>query len=187
MIESTNEMTPEYLKELKHPHRLGRHGADLRPGLPRRETGGSINAFAGSRSSRDELAHAHIAYHILEELWRGPENSSSATRRLLPLRLRRHSTAGPSSSLPTAHDQAGFCPLGDIDKCPTDPEAGLNKVMLGENPTSATSHLDEAHQRRRRRREPQRAVDWMFRSVEWFGLLTRRRCTRPSSNTGSRA
>src|SRR5437660_11751635 len=71
LIESTSEMTPEYLRELKHTLLVSGdtelisapayYLAAQRPP--------SINAFmTGIAIIQDELAHAHIAYHILAEL-----------------------------------------------------------------------------------------------------------------------
>src|SRR5438132_968705 len=71
LIESTSEMTPEYLKELKHT--LVVSGDTELISAPAyylaAQRAPSINAFmTGIAIIQDELAHAHIAYHILEEL-----------------------------------------------------------------------------------------------------------------------
>src|SRR5438045_6525672 len=71
LIESTTEMTPEYLRELKHT--LIVSGDTELISAPAyylaAKRAPSINAFmTGIAIIQDELAHAHIAYHILEEL-----------------------------------------------------------------------------------------------------------------------
>ena len=71
LIESLNEMTPEYLRELKHT--LIVSGDTELISAPAyylaAKRAPSINAFmTGIAIIQDELAHAHIAYHILEEL-----------------------------------------------------------------------------------------------------------------------
>src|SRR5712692_368301 len=71
LIESTREMTPEYLRELKHT--LIVSGDTELISAPAyylaAQRAPSINAFmTGIAIIQDELAHAHIAYHILEEL-----------------------------------------------------------------------------------------------------------------------
>src|SRR3974377_1018097 len=65
------EMTPEYLRELKHT--LIVSGDTELISAPAyylaAKRAPSINAFmTGIAIIQDELAHAHIAYHILEEL-----------------------------------------------------------------------------------------------------------------------
>src|SRR6266536_3757843 len=71
LIESTKEMTPEYMRELKHT--LIVSGDTELISAPAyylaAQRAPSINAFmTGIAIIQDELAHAHIAYHILEEL-----------------------------------------------------------------------------------------------------------------------
>src|SRR3982074_480026 len=71
LIETTSEMTPEYLKELKHT--LVVSGDTELISAPAyylaAQRAPSINAFMTAIAIiQDELAHAHIAYHILEEL-----------------------------------------------------------------------------------------------------------------------
>ncbi|HEX7265598.1 MAG TPA: Phenylacetic acid catabolic protein, partial [Candidatus Dormibacteraeota bacterium] len=71
LIESPKEMTPEYLRELKHT--LVVSGDTELISAPAyylaAKRAPSINAFmTGIAIIQDELAHAHIAYHILEEL-----------------------------------------------------------------------------------------------------------------------
>jgi len=71
LIESTSEMTPDYLRELKHT--LIVSGDTELISAPAyylaAKKAPSVNAFmTGIAIIQDELAHAHIAYHILEEL-----------------------------------------------------------------------------------------------------------------------
>jgi len=71
LIESTAEMTPDYLRELKHTLIVSGDteliSAPAYYMAARRAP--SVNAFmTGIAIIQDELAHAHIAYHILEEL-----------------------------------------------------------------------------------------------------------------------
>src|ERR1700687_4800514 len=71
LIESPKEMTPDYLKELKHT--LIVSGDTELISAPAyylaAKRAPSINAFmTGIAIIQDERAHAHIAYHILEDL-----------------------------------------------------------------------------------------------------------------------
>src|SRR5437879_7744518 len=71
LIASTNEMTAEYLRELEHT--LIVSGDTELISAPAyylaAKRAPSITAFmTGIAIIQDELAHAHIAYHILEEL-----------------------------------------------------------------------------------------------------------------------
>jgi ring-1,2-phenylacetyl-CoA epoxidase subunit PaaA len=183
LVEDPSEMTDAYLKELKHT--LIVSGDTELISAPayylaaRRAP--SINAFmTGIAIIQDELAHAHIAYHILEELGedqgrlifsRDPKSFRYPYAFDVPLES--------WTELVTAnafYDQAGFCLLGDIhEHCSYGPwKRGLNKVMLEEN-----FHLRNGRTWMKRisqaggsaKDELQRAVDWMFPlTVEWFGL-----------------
>src|SRR5207244_3129584 len=71
LIEALSEMTDDYLKELKHTLVVsGDTELISAPAYYLAATRApSINAFmTGISIIQDELAHAHIAYHILEEL-----------------------------------------------------------------------------------------------------------------------
>src|SRR5690349_23446901 len=77
LIETTAEMTPAYLKELKHT--LTVSGDTELISAPAyylaAKRAPSVNAFmTGIAIIQDELAHAHIAYHILEELGEDEES-----------------------------------------------------------------------------------------------------------------
>ena len=183
LIESMSEMTPEYLRELKHTLLVS--GDTELISAPAyylaAQRAPSINAFmTGIAIIQDELAHAHIAYHILEELGEDQE-------RLIFSREPKSFRYPYAFDVPLEtwtelivanllYDQAGFCLLGDIhEECSYGPwKRGLNKVMLEEN-----FHLRNGRTWARRmaqaggstRDELQRAVDWMFPlTVEWFGL-----------------
>jgi ring-1,2-phenylacetyl-CoA epoxidase subunit PaaA len=183
LVEDPSEMTAAYLKELKHT--LVVSGDTELISAPayylaaRRAP--SINAFmTGIAIIQDELAHAHIAYHILEELGEDQERLIFSRD---PKSFRYpYAFDVPLESwteLVTAnafYDQAGFCLLGDIhEHCSYGPwKRGLNKVMLEEN-----FHLRNGRTWMKRisqaggsaKDELQRAVDWMFPlTVEWFGL-----------------
>src|SRR5438093_2438398 len=76
LIESTSEMTPDYLRELKHT--LIVSGDTELISAPAyylaAKKAPSVNAFmTGIAIIQDELAPAHIALHILEELGEGQE------------------------------------------------------------------------------------------------------------------
>src|SRR5436189_5180706 len=76
LIESTNEMTPEYLRELKHT--LIVSGDTELISAPAyylaAKKAPRVNAFmTGIAIIQDELAHAHIAFHMLEELGESQE------------------------------------------------------------------------------------------------------------------
>ena len=183
LIESTSEMTPEYLKELKHT--LIVSGDTELISAPAyylaAQRAPSINAFmTGIAIIQDELAHAHIAYHILEELGEDQEKlifsrdpKSFRYPYAFDVPLESWTELIVANAL---YDQAGFCLLGDIhEQCSYGPwKRGLNKVMLEEN-----FHLRNGRTWCKRmsqaggetREELQRAVDWMFPlTVEWFGL-----------------
>ncbi|HEY8678962.1 MAG TPA: Phenylacetic acid catabolic protein [Candidatus Dormibacteraeota bacterium] len=183
LIESVSEMTPDYLRELKHTLIVsGDTELISAPAyyLAARKAP-SVNAFMTAIAIiQDELAHAHIAYHILEELG---ESQEALIFKRDPKAFRYpYAFDVPLESwteLVTAnamYDQAGFCLLGDIhEQCSYGPwKRGLVKVMAEEN-----FHLRNGRNWSKRisqaggaaREELQRAVDWMFPlTVEWFGL-----------------
>src|SRR5260370_12005054 len=135
-------MTPEYLRELKHT--LIVSGDTELISAPAyylaAKRAPSINAFmTGIAIIQDELAHAHIAYHILEELGedqeklifsRDPKSFRYPYAFDVPLESWTELVVANGF-----YDQAGFCLLGDIhDNCSYGPwKRGLNKVMLEEN------------------------------------------------------
>jgi ring-1,2-phenylacetyl-CoA epoxidase subunit PaaA len=183
LIESPAEMTPEYKRELTHT--LIVSGDTELISAPAyylaAQRSPSVNQFMTAISIiQDELAHAHIAYHLLEEL--GEDQETLVFDREPRAFRYPYAFDVPLESwteLVTAnalYDQAGFCLLGDIhDKCSYGPwKRGLRKVMLEEN-----FHLRNGRTWTRRmaqaggasKDELQRAVDWMFPlTLEWFGL-----------------
>jgi ring-1,2-phenylacetyl-CoA epoxidase subunit PaaA len=183
LIESASEMSPEYLKELKHTLLVS--GDTELISAPAYylavQRAPSINAFmTGIAIVQDELAHAHIAYHILEKLGedqeklifaRDPKSFRYPYAFDVPLESWTELVVANAF-----YDQAGFCLLGDIhEHCSYGPwKRGLNKVMVEEG-----FHLRNGRTWMKRisetggaaREELQRAVDWMFPlTVEWFGL-----------------
>ena len=158
LIESPNEMTPDYLKELKHT--LIVSGDTELISAPAyylaAKRAPSINAFmTGIAIIQDELAHAHIAYHILEELGEDQEKlifsrdpKSFRYPYAFDVPLDSWTELVVANGM---YDQAGFCLLGDIhEKCSygpwkRGPEQGDGR---GELPPAQRPHLDEAHQRR---------------------------------------
>src|SRR3977135_2866693 len=125
LIESPREMTPEYLRELKHT--LVVSGDTELISAPAyylaAKRAPSINTFmTGIAIIQDELAHAHIAYHILEELG---ESQEALIFKRDPKSFRYpYAFYTPLDSWTELifancmYVQAGFCLLGDIhDKC----------------------------------------------------------------------
>src|SRR6266508_4418990 len=180
LIESPSEMTPEYLLELKHT--LIVSGDTELISAPAyylaAQRAPSINAFmTGIAIIQDELAHAHIAYHILEELGEDQE-------RLIFSREPKSFRYPYAFDVPLEtwtelivanllYDQAGFCLLGDIhEECSyVSWKRRINKVMLEEN-----FHLRNGSTWARRMAqtagstsdELQRAVDLMLLlTAEW--------------------
>jgi ring-1,2-phenylacetyl-CoA epoxidase subunit PaaA len=183
LIESVSEMTPEYIQELKHTLIVsGDTELISAPAyyLAARKAP-SVNAFMTAIAIiQDELAHAHIAFHLLEELGESQEElifkrDPKAFRYpyAFDVPLERWTELVTANAL---YDQAGFNLLGDIhEHCSYGPwKRGLVKVMAEEN-----FHLRNGRNWMKRisgaggaaRDELQRAVDWMFPlTVEWFGL-----------------
>src|SRR4030081_4020291 len=142
LIETVGEMTPEYLKELKHT--LVVSGDTELISAPAyylaAQRAPSMNAFmTGIAIIQDELAHAHIAYHILEELGedqeklifsRDPKSFRYPYAFDVPLETWTELVVANGM-----YDQAGFCLLGDIhEKRSYGPsKRGLNQVMAEEN------------------------------------------------------
>src|SRR2546421_2815020 len=121
LIESTSEMTPDYLRELKHT--LIVSGDTELISAPAyylaAKKAPSVNAFmTGIAIIQDELAHAHIAYHILEEL--GDDEETLIFERdpksfRYPYAFDVPLESWPELAIANAfYDQAGFCLLGDL-------------------------------------------------------------------------
>src|SRR3979409_1295917 len=138
LIESRNEMTEEYLRELKHT--LIVSGDTELISAPAyylaAKRAPSINAFmTGIAIIQDELAHAHIAYHILEELGedqeklifsRDPKSFRYPYAFDVPLETWTELIVANAM-----YDPGGLCLLGAIhDKCSSGPwKRGLTQVM----------------------------------------------------------
>ncbi|TMD50667.1 MAG: phenylacetate-CoA oxygenase subunit PaaI, partial [Chloroflexi bacterium] len=174
LIETASEMTPEYLKELKHT--LTVSGDTELISAPAyylaAQRAPSVNAFmTGIAIIQDELAHAHIAYHILEEL--GDDEETLIFERdpksfrypyAFDVPLESWTELAIANAM---YDQAGFCLLGDIhEACSYGPwKRGLVKVMAEEN-----FHLRNGQSWMKKiskaggeaKSELQRNVDWMF-------------------------
>src|SRR5437667_11035333 len=141
LIESTNEMTPDYLRELKHT--LIVSGDTELISAPAyylaAKKAPSVNAFmTGIAIIQDELAHAHIAFHILEELG---ESQEALIFKRDPKAFRYpYAFDVPLESwtelvvAKAMYDQAGFCLLGDIHEHGSygPSKRGLVKVMAEE-------------------------------------------------------
>ena len=140
----------------------------------------SLNAYISAMAIiQDELAHAHIAYRLLEDLGvdkeqliygRKPEAFKYPFAFDVPL-----DTWVELVVANAFYDRAGFVLLGDIFKHTTfGPwKRALVKVDREENfhlrhgETWMRKIIEEPHGRERL----QRAVDWMFPlTIEWFGL-----------------
>lgn len=183
LVESVDEMSEEYKKELRHIVIVSGdtellsapayyHAARKAPSVS-----SMISAMA---IVQDELGHAHIAYRVLEQL--------GVSREWLMYGRDPHEFRYPYAfDVPldswvelvvanALYDQAGFCLLGDIyENTSFGPwKRGLVKVNKEEN-----FHLLHGRRWMERlvksgdegRRLVQDAVEWMFpMTVEWFGL-----------------
>src|SRR5439155_14985292 len=121
LIESRSEMTPEYLRELKHT--LVVSGDTELISAPAyylaAQKAPSINAFmTGIAIIQDEPAHAHIAFHILEELGEGEDSPIfDGDPKAFRYPYVFDATLEAATELVAAnamYDQAVFCLLGDI-------------------------------------------------------------------------
>ena len=183
LVESVDEMTDEYKRELRHIVTVS--GDTELLSAPAyyyaARKAPSVNSMISALAIiQDELGHAHIAYRVLEDL--------GVDREWLMYGREPHEFRYPYAfDIPldswvelcvanALYDQAGFCLLGDIYKSTSyGPwRRGLVKVNKEE-----TFHL--LHGRRwmkkivesgdEGRELVQSAVDWMFPlTVEWFGL-----------------
>lgn len=183
LIESVDEMTEEYKRELRHIVTVS--GDTELLSAPAyyfaARKAPSVNSMISAMAIiQDELGHAHIAYRVLEDL--------GVDREWLMYGREPHEYRYPYAfDIPldswvelcvanALYDQAGFCLLGDVYRNTSyGPwRRGLVKVNKEE-----TFHL--LHGRRwmkkivesgdEGRKLVQDAVDWMFPlTVEWFGL-----------------
>lgn len=140
----------------------------------------SLNAYLSAMGIiQDELAHAHIAYRLLEDLgvdkeqliyWRKPEAFKHPYAFDVPL-----DTWVELVVANAFYDRAGFVLLGDVFRHTT---FGPWKRALVKVDREENFHLRHGETWMRKiieepggRERLQRAVDWMFPlTVEWFGL-----------------
>jgi ring-1,2-phenylacetyl-CoA epoxidase subunit PaaA len=196
LVEGLEHMSPSYLEGMK---RILTVSADTElisaPAYVRAaQDAPSLNAFGSAISIvQDELAHAHIAYRLLEDL--GVDKDWLIYER--PAHLWKHPYAFdvPLDSwveLVVAnafYDQAGYVLLSDVYHSTT---FGPWKRALAKVDKEETFHLRHGQQWIRRlvqdaeqRAALQRAVDWMFLlTVEWFGLPDDRKLHREQLSYG---
>ncbi len=182
LVEGLEHMSPTYLEGIK---RILTVSADTElisaPAYIRAaQDAPNLNAFGSAISIvQDEIAHAHIAYRLLEDL--GVNKDWLIYER--PASLWKHPYAFdvPLDSwveLVVAnafYDQAGYVLLSDVYRSTT---FGPWKRALAKVDKEETFHLRHGQQWIRRlvqdpeqKAKLQRAVDWMFLlTVEWFGL-----------------
>lgn len=183
LVESVDEMSEEYKKELRHIVMVS--GDTELLSAPAyyyaARKAPSVNSMISAMAIiQDELGHAHIAYRVLEDL--------GVDREWLMYGREPHEFRYPYAfDIPldswvelcvanALYDQAGFCLLGDVFRNTSyGPwKRGLVKVNKEE-----TFHLLHGRRWMKRivesgdegRELVQSAVDWMFPlTVEWFGL-----------------
>jgi ring-1,2-phenylacetyl-CoA epoxidase subunit PaaA len=183
LIESVDEMTEEYKRELRHIVMVS--GDTELLSAPAyyyaARKAPSVNAMISAMAIiQDEMGHAHIAYRILEDL--------GVDREWLMFEREPHEFRYPYAfDIPldswvelcvanALYDQAGFALLGDVF---ANTSYGPWKRALVKVSKEETFHL--LHGRRwmqkiaesgdEGRKLVQDAVDWMFPlTVEWFGL-----------------
>ncbi len=183
LIESVDEMTEEYKRELRHIVTVS--GDTELLSAPAyyfaARKAPSVNAMISAMAIiQDELGHAHIAYRVLEDLgvdreWLmyGREPHEYRYPYAFDIPLDSWVELACANAL---YDQAGFILLGDVHRNTSfGPwRRGLVKVSKEE-----TFHLLHGRRWMKRivesgaegRRLVQEAVDWMFPlTVEWFGL-----------------
>jgi ring-1,2-phenylacetyl-CoA epoxidase subunit PaaA len=182
LVEGLEHMSPTYLEGIK---RILTVSADTElisaPAYFRAaQDAPSLNAFGTAISIvRDELAHAHIAYRLLEDL--GVDKDWLIYQRSAEQWKYPYAFDVPLDSwyeLVVAnafYDQAGYELLSDVYHSTT---FGPWKRALAKVDKEETFHLRHGQQWIRRlapdppeREKLQRAADWMFMlTVEWFGL-----------------
>ena len=182
LVEGLEHMSPTYLEGIK---RILTVSADTElisaPAYFRAaQDAPSLNAFGTAISIvQDELAHAHIAYRLLEDV--GVDRDWLIYQRPANQWKYPYAFDVPLDSwyeLVVAnafYDQAGYELLSDVYHSTT---FGPWKRALAKVDKEETFHLRHGQQWIRRlapdpseRQKLQRAVDWMFLlTVEWFGL-----------------
>jgi len=196
LVEGLEHMSPTYLEGMK---RILTVSGDTElisaPAYIRAaQDAPSLNAFGSAISIvQDELAHAHIAYRLLEDLgvdkdwliyerppgeWKYPYAFDVPLESWVELVVAN-----------AFYDQAGYVLLSDVYHSTT---FGPWKRALAKVDKEETFHLRHGQQWIRRLvQEPdqkarlQRAVDWQFLlTVEWFGLPDERKQHREQLDYG---
>jgi ring-1,2-phenylacetyl-CoA epoxidase subunit PaaA len=182
LIEGLQHMSPTYLEGMK---RILTVSADTElvsaPAYYRAaQYAPTLNAFGSEISIvQDEVAHAHIAYRLLEDL--GVDRDYLIYDRPAKEWKYPYAFDVPLDSwhevivANALYDQAGYTLLGDIYQHTT---FGPWKRALAKVDKEETFHLRHGQQWMRRlapdpeqKAKVQQAVDWMFLlTVEWFGL-----------------
>jgi len=182
LVEGLEHMSPTYLEGMK---RILTVSADTElisaPAYFRAaQDAPSLNAFGSAISIvQDELAHAHIAYRLLEDL--GADKRWLIYERPAQQWKYPYAFDVPLDSWSelvvanTFYDQAGYELLSDVYHSTT---FGPWKRALAKVDKEETFHLRHGQQWIKRlapdpaeRAKLQRACDWMFLlTVEWFGL-----------------
>jgi ring-1,2-phenylacetyl-CoA epoxidase subunit PaaA len=182
LVEGIEHMSPTYLEGIK---RILTVSADTElisaPAYFRAaQDAPSLNAFGTAISIvQDELAHAHIAYRLLEDLgvdkdWLIYERPASQWK--YPYAFDVPLDSWYELVMANAlYDQAGYELLSDVYHSTT---FGPWKRALAKVDKEETFHLRHGQQWIRRlvpdaaeRAKLQHAIDWMFMlTVEWFGL-----------------
>jgi ring-1,2-phenylacetyl-CoA epoxidase subunit PaaA len=182
LVENESEMSPEYKQELIRILTVSGdtelvsapaywHAAQKAP-----STNAMVSALA---IIQDELSHAHIAYHLLEDL--GVDKEWLIYERQ-PLQFKYPYAfdieLGSWYELVTAnalYDQAGYCLLGDVFHHTS---FAPWKRALAKVDKEESFHLRHGQNWMRRiaqsaegREQLQKCVDWQFYlTIEWFGL-----------------
>jgi ring-1,2-phenylacetyl-CoA epoxidase subunit PaaA len=182
LVEGIEHMSPTYLEGMK---RILTVSADTElisaPAYFRAaQDAPSLNAFGSAISIvQDELAHAHIAYRLLEDLgvdkdWLIYERPANQWK--YPYAFDVPLDSWTELVVANAfYDQAGYELLSDVYHSTT---FGPWKRALAKVDKEETFHLRHGQQWIRRlvqdpeqKSKVQRAADWMFLlTVEWFGL-----------------
>jgi ring-1,2-phenylacetyl-CoA epoxidase subunit PaaA len=182
LIENESEMSPEYKQELiriltvSGDTELVSAPAYWRAAQKAPSTNAMVSALA---IIQDELSHAHIAYHLLEDL--GVDKEWLIYERQ-PLQFKYPYAfdieLGSWHELVVAnalYDQAGYCLLGDVYQHTS---FAPWKRALAKVDKEESFHLRHGQNWMRRiaqsaegREQLQKCVDWQFYlTIEWFGL-----------------